>query len=214
MNSITNNLISIEEAKYALKCIKEYSFSVSEAVDSIDSIVNRVRNIDMAKLVNHIIDTKLSPVQQTVIRRCCLEFVSANQCAQELGISLRAVYAARAKGLEIIGGYLEPVVMYFRNLPGRETVPLFVTQSLKTLAAQRKERGSINEIIKNIRVAHSVSEEDIAKMSGVRVKDILSAEKGNRALTVDEIENYSRIFGVNITLEFNEGKVTALWKKQ
>ena len=214
MNSITDNLISVEEANFALRCMREYLFTPQEALDSIETVVNRVRNIDMAHLTNHIIDTKLSAVQRHVIRRCCLEGVSVSQCAGELGLSLRAVYSARARGLEIIEEYLEPLVMYFRNLPGRDTVPLFAANSLKILAGQSHRQGTTNSIIKNIRTAYGISTQDIAKMSGVREKDILSSEKGSRPISVDEIENYSRIFGVNITLEFKKGKVTAIWKEQ
>ncbi|MBQ8228155.1 MAG: transcriptional regulator [Clostridia bacterium] len=214
MKSISDNLISLEEANFALKCMKDYLFTPAEAIESIESVVNRVRNIDMAHLTNHIIDTKLSVVQRHVIRRCCLDSISANQCAQELGISLRAVYSARAKGLEIIEAYLEPLVMYFRNLPGKETVPLYVAESLKILASQNQQQGETGKVIKNIRTAHSVSIEDTAKVTGVREKDILSSEKGIRPLNVDEIENYSRAFGVNIIIEFDKGKVTAKWKEQ
>ena len=214
MNSITDNLISVEEARFALRCMREYLFNEQEAMDSIETVVNRVRNIDMAHLTNHIIDTKLSAVQRHVIRRCCFDGVSVSQCAAELGLSLRAIYSARAKGLEIIEEYLEPLVMYFRNLPGRETVPLFAANSLKILASQSQSKSETGNMLRNIRTAYSVSSQDIAKMSGVREKDILSAEKGSRPVSVDEIENYSRIFGVNITLEFKEGKVNAEWKKQ
>ncbi len=214
MNSITDNMISIEEANFALRCMREHLFTPSEAIDSIETVVNRVRNIDMAHLINHIIDTKLSAVQRHVIRRCCLDSISVSQCADELGVSLRAVYSARARGLGIIEEYLEPIVMYFRNLSGRKTVPVFVANSLKILACESHRQGKISEILKNIRLANGASIEDIVKMSGVREKDILSAEKGNRPFTVDEIENYSRIFGVNITLDFDKGKVTAIWKEQ
>ena len=194
--------------------MREYLFNEQEAMDSIETVVNRVRNIDMAHLTNHIIDTKLSAVQRHIIRRCCFDGVSVSQCAAELGLSLRAIYSARAKGLEIIEEYLEPLVMYFRNLPGRETVPLFAANSLKILASQSQNKSEAANMLRNIRTAYSVSAQDIAKMSGVREKDILSAEKGSRPVSVDEIENYSRIFGVNITLEFKEGKVNAEWKKQ
>ena len=214
MNSITDNLISVEEAKFALRCMREHLFNEQEAMDSIETVVNRVRNIDMAHLTNHIIDTKLSAVQRHVIRRCCLDGGSVSQCAAELGLSLRAIYSARTKGLEIIEEYLEPLVMYFRNLPGRETVPLFAANSLKILASQSQSKSEAGNMLRNIRTAYSVSSQDIAKMSGVREKDILSSEKGARPVSVDEIENYSRIFGVNITLEFKEGKVNAVWKKQ
>ncbi len=183
-------------------------------MESIESLVNRVRNIDMAYLTNHIIDTKLSAVQRHVVRRCCLDGISANQCADELGITLRAVYSSRARGLKIIEEYLEPIVMYFRNLSGREAVPLFVAGSLKILSSLSQKQGKTNEILKNIRVAHNMSVNDVAKMSGVREKDILSAEKGSRSLSVDEIENYSRIFGVDITIKFTKGKVTAIWNEQ
>ena len=207
-------MISIEEANFALRCMREHNFTPQEAMDSIEAVVNRARNIDMARLVNHIIDTRLSAVQRSVVRRCCLEGVSVSQCAGELGLSLRAVYSARARGLEIIEEYLEPLVMYFRNLPGRESVPLFAANSLRILACRNQRQGEVNSILKNIRTAYGVSTQDVAKTSGVREKDILSAEKGSRPVSVDEIENYSRIFGVNITLEFQNGKVTAIWKEQ
>lgn len=213
MKSITDKLISLEEANFALKCMRDYLFTPSEALESIEDVVNRVRNIDMAHLTSYIIETRLSSVQRLVIKRCCIDSISVNECAEELGISVRSVYAARTRGLETIKEYLEPLVMYFRNLPGRETVPLFASNSLKILASEAGTQGETGKIIRNIRSAHDMSVEDTAKVTGVRERDILSAEKGIRPLSVDEIENYSRIFGVNIILTFEKGKVTAEWKK-
>ncbi len=214
MNSITDNLISLEEANYALNSMKKYLFTPREAIESLDDYVNRVRNINMAWLTNHIIETKLSTVQRQIIRKFFFESKSAAECARETGMSLRGVYSARAKGMEIIGDYLEPVLMYFRNLPEKEIMPLFSVEWLKTLKAQNSAGGEICEVLKNLRLADCVDTLNLAKALGTDEKSILSGEKNKRDFTIKEIEKYSLLFGVKITVEFNKGKVNATWIKQ
>ncbi len=214
MNSITDNMISLEEARYALQCMNKYSFTAEEALETIDEYVNRVRNVNMAWLANYIIDTKLSEMQRQVIRRCCFDSISVAECAGELGVSLRAVYSARTKAMDIIGEYLEALVMYFRNLPENETVPLFVGQSLKILSAGGKEDSRVGNIIRNIRLSHGVSTQAAAKAVGRSEKDILSFEKGTKSLTLEDLEKYSRAFGVTITVEFDKGNGVIKWNEQ
>ena len=48
MNSITDELISLEEARFALNCIRRHGFSTEEALESIDKLVYRKRTVTMA----------------------------------------------------------------------------------------------------------------------------------------------------------------------
>lgn len=214
MNSITENLISLEEANYALNCMKKHLFTPDEAIETLDEYVNRVRNINLSWLTDYIIETKLSSVQREIIRKIFFESKSAAECSRETGLSLRGVYSAKARGMETIGEYIEPVIMYFRNLQDKEITPLFVAEALKTSKAQKKRAGDPGEALKNLRTANCVDTDVLARALKTDEKRILSGERGKRSFTVEEIEKYSRLFGVKITVEFNQGKVSATWIKQ
>lgn len=214
MNSITDNMISLEEARYALQCMKNLSFSVEESLETIDGYIDRVRDVNMAWLTNYVIDTRLSEMQRSVIRRCCFDEISVADCAEELGVSLRAVYSAKAKAMDIIGGYLEPLVMYFRNLSDKEKVPLFVNRSMEILSAQKAAEGKVGNIMKNIRVSQGADISIASKMTGVSEKEIHALEKGMKQPTIEELKKYSQAFGVKITLEIDKGNGELKWKKQ
>lgn len=213
MNTITDNLISLEEARYALRMMKEHSFTVEESLETIDDFTNRVRTVNVAWLINYIIETRLTEMQKEVIRRCYFDSASVAQCAQELGISLRAVYSSREKAMNIIGSYIEPLMMYFTNLPKTDIVPLMAAHSLKILSATEDKTDSINNILKNIRNSQSVSVDSLSKATRIKKEDIQLIEKGKKSVSVENLERYSKAFGVKFTLEIKDGKGELLWQK-
>ena len=56
MKSISDEVISIEEARAALRCMRLCSFDEEEALESIDRLVGRIRKVGTAKLVEEIIE--------------------------------------------------------------------------------------------------------------------------------------------------------------
>lgn len=84
MKNISDEVISVEEAKAALRCMRLGGFDENEALESIDSLVERIRKIGTAKLVDDIIETRLSENQRIFV--------------QSIGFRARARRRLRVKG--------------------------------------------------------------------------------------------------------------------
>ena len=68
MKDISNEVISLEEARAALKCMRLCSFDENEALESIDSLVSRIRKVGTARLVEEIIENRLSDTQRRFMK--------------------------------------------------------------------------------------------------------------------------------------------------
>lgn len=214
MNSITDELISLEEARFALDCMRRHGFSTEEALESIDSLVERKRTVTVAYLVNYLIANRLTQMQSDVIRLCCLEDISAAEAAERLGVSVRCIYSAKAKGKEILKEYLEVLIMYFKDLETSEMSPLFLDEALDVLRAQERDKGDIAILLKDLRLSKAISLEQCAKFLKIGEKKLFETEQGKRSPTISEIEKYSRLTGAEITIKISKGNGEITWKNQ
>lgn len=214
MNSISENLISIQEARAALRCIQRHGFSVEEGLETIDDFVNRVRTINLAWLLNYLIEKRLSPFQRDVIRLCCFEDISAAATAKKLEVSVRTVYAAINKSKEILKGYLEPVIMYITNLDSTELVPIFVDEALKINRAQKASGATAAQALKNARASLALDLGQCAKALNISEKDLISIEKALKSPSLKELERYSEVLGIKFRIEIEKGKGDLKWTGQ
>lgn len=214
MNSITDELISIEEARFALNCIRRHGFNTEEALESVDSLINRTRTVNMAYIVNYLIKNRLTPVQAEVVRLCCMEDISAAEAATRLGMSVRCVYSAKTKAKEILKNYLEVLIMYFKNLEEYEMSPLFIDETLDVLRAQKRKKGDISVLLKDLRTAYAIDTSQCAKFLNISEKKIQDMEQGKRSPTISEIQKYSRLTGSEIIIKITKGNGEFKWIKQ
>ena len=87
MKGISDEVISVEEAMAALRCMRLGGFNESEALESIDSLVERIRKLGTAKLVDDIIETDLSENQRIFVQEYWFSGKSTAQIARERGMS-------------------------------------------------------------------------------------------------------------------------------
>ena len=214
MNSITDELISLEEARFALNCIRRHGFSTEEALESIDKLVCSKRTVTMAYLVDYLIKNRLTHMQAEVIRLCCLEDISAAEAATRLGMSVRCIYAAKTKAKEILKDYLEVLVMYFKDLETSEMSPLYLDEALDVLKAQKRDKGNIAVLLKDLRLSHAIEAEQCAKFLNISEKKLSDTEQGKRSPTVSEIEKYSRLTGAEIIIKISKGNGEITWTNQ
>lgn len=214
MNSITDELISLEEAKFALDCIRRHGFSTEEALESVDNIVSRKRTVTMAYLVDYLIKNRLTRIQAEVIRLCCLEDISAAEAAARLGTSVRCIYSAKAKAKEILKDYLEILVMYFKDLETSEMAPLFLDEALDVLKAQKRDKGNIAVLLKDLRLSHAIGIEQCAKFLNISEKKLSDTEQGKRSPTISEMQKYSRLTGAEIIIKISKGNGEITWTNQ
>ncbi len=211
--NISNEVISVEEAKAALRCMRLCNFDEVEALESVDNLVGRIRKITTAKLIDNIIETRLSEPQQNVIREYWFNEKNTAQIARECGVSQANVYRTLARANETIRELLTPLVMYYNDLTDVKIVPLFVDDALKVYSAKKKRGNCLSAQLKNLRVSNSVTPEDLARAMCITVKALTEIESGKKEPTVEILEKYSKFFGIEIDVKFINGKGRYEWKE-
>ena len=190
--------------------MEKCSLTSQEAIESIDGYVDRIRKIRVAKLVDFIIDTKLTPVQKSIIEDFWFNGITPAQTAGRLGISLSTVYASKAKAQRVIKDYLEPLVMYFKDIPECDTAPV-AEMCLEMLKAKKSSDVLLGESLKNIRLCGAVDAAVLSKALGINESELKKIESGNKELTTSLLEKYSRIFKINIYLQCSDGEWRLKW---
>ena len=84
MNNISEKIISVEEAKTALRCMRLGGLSEEEALESLDEFVFRLRELTTARIVEKIIEKCYNYYEQN--DRVNLEIVEGKHKARYGGI--------------------------------------------------------------------------------------------------------------------------------
>lgn len=213
MKNISDEVISVEEAKAALRCMRLGGFDENEALESIDSLVERIRKIGTAKLVDDIIETRLSENQRIFVQEYWFSGKSTAQIARERGVSQANVYRTVTRANETIAELLRPLVMYQRDLPDVQVAPLFLEQIMGICSARRNKGENIGTQLKNIRMSNAVTPEQAAKAMCITVKKLESIENSKAEPTLELLERYSAVFGVRFNFEIVNGRRKYEWKK-
>lgn len=213
MKNISDEVISVEEAKAALRCMRLCGFDEAEALESIDSLVERIRKIGMSKLVDDIIETRLSENQRIFVQEYWFSGKSTAQIARERETSQANVYRTVNRANETITELLRPLVMYFRDLPDAQVAPLFLEQIMGICSARRNKGENIGAQLKNIRMMNAVTPEQTARAVCITAKKLESIESGKAEPTLELLEKYSAVFGVRFNFEIVNGRRKYEWKK-
>ncbi len=208
--TVTEKIITLEEAQFALKMMEKCSLNSQEAVESIDSYVERIRNISLSQLIERVINSKLTPIQKTIIEDYWFNGIDQAKIAEKLGVSKSAVYSAKTNAQLIIKDYLEPIMTYLTDIADYDTAPVTV-YCFEILKAQKSSSKTFSQLLKNIRLGSAVDTAAAAKALGISEDELEKIEKGQIETTTALIENYSRIFKINITLECSNGEWRLKW---
>ncbi|MBQ7595662.1 MAG: hypothetical protein IJU45_03240, partial [Clostridia bacterium] len=200
----------LEEARFALKMMEKCSLNSQEAIESIVGYVERIRKIRLAELVEYIINTKLTPMQKSIIEDFWFKGIAPEKTARRLGVSLSAVYSAKTKAQLIIRDYLEPLVMYLKDISDCDTAPV-TEMCLKMLRAKKESDNRIGDSLKNIRLCGAVEAALLSKALGISETELNTIENGNKEITTALLEKYSRIFKINIYLQCSDGEWRLKW---
>ena len=213
MNTITDNSILIEEARLALTEMRKQGFDAQEGLETIGSYVNRIRAVSISELMNYVIENRLTEIQQQTLRDYWFNDITPAETAQRLGIAVRTVYASRAKAQQVLKDYLEPLVMYLRNLPSADFMSAVICEAQSILRAKNTSHNSLENALKNIRLSFGAEISLAAKVLGIGENELIKKEKRNCKPTIRELEAYSKAFGTKIILEFDNGNGEIKWKK-
>ena len=213
MKSISDEVISIEEARAALRCMRLCSFDEEEALESVDSLVHRIRKVGTAKLVEEIIEKRLSETQKLFVKEYWYLNKNTSQIARENGVSQANVYRTITRANETIKELITPLVMYHNDLASAEVTPLYLGEVIKTASALNKNGTQLAGQLKNIRLSKAVTPEQAAQAVCITVSELEKIENGKKMPSAEILERYSKAFGVEINLKFINGKGRYEWKE-
>ena len=213
MKNISDEVLSLEEAKAALRCMRLCSFDEEEALESIDSFVHRIRKVGMAKLIEIIVEKHLSSTQKLFFKEYWYNNKNTVQIARENGVSQANVYRAVSRANETVKAMLTPLMMYQRDLSEINMLPLYAEDTIKISSALKRENRELNDLLKSIRVANAVTPEDMARAVCITVKELEAFESGKKEPPVTILSRYSEIFGIEIEMKIYNGKGRYEWRR-
>lgn len=213
MKNISDEVLSLEEAKAALRCMRLCSFDEEEALESIDSFVHRIRKVGMAKLVDEIVENHLSSTQKLFFKEYWYNNKNTVQIARENGVSQANVYRTVSRANETVKAMLTPLMMYQHDLSQVNMLPLYAEEIIKISSARQRENRGLNDLLKSIRVANAVTSEDMARAVCITVKELEAIENGKKEPPVTILARYSEIFGIEIEMKINNGKGRYEWRR-
>lgn len=213
MKSISDEVVSVEEARAALRCMRLCSFDEGEALESIESLIHRIRKVGTAKLVEEVIENRLSDTQRRFVKEYWYENKNTAQIARENGVSQANVYRTISRANDAIKDFIVPLVMYHTDLTDVKLQPLFFEEIMKISLALANNGDEIYEQLKNLRLSNGVKPEQLARAVCITPKELDLIENGKKMPTVDLIARYSKVFGIKISLKFEKGKGRCEWKE-
>lgn len=213
MKNISDEVISVEEAKVALRCMRLCNLDEYETLESIDSLVTRIRKITTAKLVEEIIETRLTENQRTIVLEYWFSGKNTAQIAREIGVSQANVYRTLTRANNLIKELLTPLVMYFSDLPTVRVAPLLLGEIMEICSAKRNRNDTAGTMLKNIRLSKAVTPEQASRAMCITVTELKKIEKGEKEPTLGFLLRFSEVFKVEFDLTITNGKERYKWKE-
>lgn len=212
MKNISERIISLEEARTALKCMRLGGLDPEEALESLEETVERIRRMTTAKLVEKIIEEKLSAVQRDYIKKYWYEQKNTAQIARECGVSQAGVYRTIERANEIIRELMTPLIMYQKDLSEVDVIPV-IREALEITAAGNGNTASFCQALRNLRMERGIAPEVLAKALKISSDELNEIENGMRLPSLTTAIRYSVLFNIKIEMTFINGKGEYKWKK-
>ncbi|MBR6531686.1 MAG: hypothetical protein IKT61_04225 [Clostridia bacterium] len=213
MNNISDEVISVEEAETALRCMRLCNLDEYEALECVGDLVERVRRLSMAKLVERVIETKLTENQRIIVQEFWFSGKNTVQIAREMNVSQANVYRILTRANNSLKELLEPLIMYFNDLPSVQVVPLILEETMKICSAQHLHTDNLPSLLQKIRISKAVTPECAARAMCITAGELKKIESGHKGVTVDYLSRFSQVFSVDIDFNFVKGKVKYEWKE-
>lgn len=209
---MSEKMISLGEAKTALRCMRLGGLDEEEALECIDEVAERVRKVTMSELVEGIIEEKLSDIQREYIKKYWYEQKNTAQIARECGVSQASVYRAIERANEIIKDLMSPVVKYAEDSVEADVITV-TQEAMEICTARKRITESFCEALRNIRVGYAIKPETLARALKISIRELEEIESGRRVPSIVTAMRYSAIFEMEIKMTFVNGKGVYEWKK-
>lgn len=208
MTNISDEMISVDEAKAALRCMRLSGLSEEDSLESIDCFAERIRKVSTAMLVEDIIENQLSRTQSTFIKDFWYSGKNTTEIASEYEVSRANVYRTLSRASDTIRRLMTPLVEYHKNLIDIELVPIYLNEIMQICSARNSETDSFCSQLRNIRISYAITAQHLADSLKISLRELTEIESGRRIPTITTMMRYSALFGLEIKLEFTNGRGT------
>lgn len=213
MNNISEKVISIEEAKTALRCMRLSGFDEVQALETLDEFAIRIRKLTTARIVENIINNSLTLPQADIVRRYWFNGQNTMQIARDLNVSQANVYRTLTRANEAIKNNMAALIQYQNDLDDISIVPIHIDESLEILSAQKRESRTFGEALRNLRVSYAITPQSLASNLKISQKELSDIECGNKIPSAVISSRYTALFNVEITMNFKNGRGVFICKK-
>lgn len=206
MNNISEKLISVEEAKTALRCMRLCNLSEVEALETLDELAFRLRDVTTSKIVEDIIENSLSEVQRDAMKLHLYEGLSSTQIGERLGVSQASAYNALLRANNAIAKLMTPLIKYQNDICSAEIVPLRMKKLLEICAGRNGNATEFCLQLRNLRLSNALSEEGLATSLRISQRELSEIESGKRLPSLLTATRYSALFEIEIEMNLKNGK--------
>lgn len=206
MNNISEKMISIEEAKTALRCMRLGGLDEIQALETLDELAMRVRKLTTAKIVESIIENNLTQTQAEAFKRYWYDGENTAQIARELNVSQPNVYKTLMRANETIKSSMSALIQYQNDLADVKIVPIHIDEALEILSAQKRGSKSLGEALRNLRVSYAITPQNLASNLKISQKELTDIENGLKIPSAVIASRYTALFNVEIIMEFVNGR--------
>ncbi len=206
MNNISDKVISIEEAKTALRCMRLGGFDETQALETLDELVIRIRKLTTAQIVEDIINNRLPEGQADIVRRYWFNGQNTMEIARQLNVSQANIYRILNRATQTIKDSMTALIQYQNDLADIKIVPMYVEESLEILSAQKKESRSFGEALRNLRLSNAITENNLASNLKISRKELSDIENGLKIPSAVIASRYTALFNIEISMEFSNGR--------
>lgn len=206
MNTFSEKIISVEEARTALRCMRLGDLSEDEALECLDEFVFRVRNITTAKIVEEIIEKELTPLQTEVMKMYLYDNMGVAQIGRVLGLSQAAVSKIVVRANNTIVKLMTPLIKYQSDVSDAEIVPIKIGKLLDICSARNGNAASFGEELKNLRIAYDIGAEQLSSNLKISKWDLTAIESGRKIPSITTAMRYSALFDAEIEMKFKNGR--------
>lgn len=205
MIDISNQVISLEEANAALRCMRLCSLSPEESIETLDCLSERIRKVSTSKIVENIIENKLSGAQRKFVKEYWYSGKSTACIARENNVSQANVYKALSRANETIRTLMTPLIEYHTDLINISVEPI-LNSAMHICAARNSNSSEFCEKLKNLRVSQAIEPALLASVMKISEHELRGIESGKIVPSITNLMRYSAIFSTDIKIDFTDGR--------
>ncbi len=180
--------------------IEAYDNWLKSEHETQEEFIERKRGVDLADLVQIVIEEKLNDKEKTTIRGFWFKGMTPKEIALKSNSSVSNIYKILNNAEKKIRMYLEYVIVYQNQLIKRELIPVSVRQAISDAAVKKMKCKSIGERLKKLRVNENIPIRRLESSMQMQTGRLEFLEKGRSLPTTSELIKLTAFF--NTTADY------------